>query len=53
MAIVDLHTHSAASDGQYAPAALVGLAKEKGFDKKLDLYEHRPGNAWGCASCGA
>jgi len=26
---VDLHTHSAASDGQYAPAQLVEMAKEK------------------------
>lgn len=39
MAIVDLHTHSAASDGQYAPGALVGLAKEKGIEV-LALTDH-------------
>ena len=27
--IADLHTHSAASDGQYSPAELVSLAKER------------------------
>ena len=26
----DLHTHSTASDGQYTPTPLVGLAKEMG-----------------------
>ncbi len=29
---VDLHTHSTASDGQYAPARLVEMAKEKGIE---------------------
>lgn len=32
MSIVDLHTHSTASDGQYAPGELVGLAKERGIE---------------------
>ena len=27
----DLHTHTTASDGQYAPAELVGLAKQRGL----------------------
>ena len=30
--IADLHTHSTASDGQYTPAELTGLAKEQGID---------------------
>lgn len=30
--IVDLHTHSTASDGQYTPSELVGLAKKKGIE---------------------
>lgn len=30
--IADLHTHSTASDGQYAPAELVRLAKERGLE---------------------
>lgn len=29
--LCDLHTHTAASDGQYAPAQLVKLAKERGL----------------------
>lgn len=28
----DLHTHTTASDGQYAPARLAGLAKERGLE---------------------
>lgn len=35
----DLHTHSAASDGQYAPAELVRLAKERGLTL-LALTDH-------------
>ena len=30
--ICDLHTHSTASDGQYTPAEVVGLAREKGLE---------------------
>lgn len=30
--LADLHTHSNASDGQYAPAELVGLAKRQNID---------------------
>ena len=30
--LCDLHTHTTASDGQYTPAQLVGLAKERGLD---------------------
>lgn len=37
--IVDLHTHSTASDGQYTPAELVGLAKERGI-QLLALTDH-------------
>ena len=35
----DLHTHSTASDGQYAPTELVGLAKEAGI-QVLALTDH-------------
>lgn len=35
----DLHTHSTASDGQYTPTQLVGLAKEKGL-QLLALTDH-------------
>ena len=35
----DMHTHSTASDGQYAPGELVGLAKEKGLTL-LGLTDH-------------
>lgn len=35
----DLHTHSTASDGQYAPARLVGMAKERGIEV-LALTDH-------------
>lgn len=35
----DLHTHSTASDGQYTPAQLVGLAKDKGL-QVLALTDH-------------
>ncbi|MBQ9349212.1 MAG: PHP domain-containing protein, partial [Oscillibacter sp.] len=35
----DLHTHSTASDGQYAPAELVRLAKERGLDV-MALTDH-------------
>ena len=38
-AAADLHTHSAASDGQYAPSALVRLAKERGIET-LALTDH-------------
>ena len=31
-ALADLHTHTTASDGQYTPAELVGLAKKRGLD---------------------
>ncbi len=37
--IADLHTHSAASDGQYAPAELVRLARERGIEV-LALTDH-------------
>lgn len=37
--IVDLHTHSAASDGQYAPAALAALAAKRGIEV-LALTDH-------------
>lgn len=32
MSICDLHTHSTASDGQYAPSELVGLARARGLE---------------------
>ena len=35
----DLHTHSTASDGQYTPTELVGLAKERGLEV-LALTDH-------------
>lgn len=35
----DLHTHSTASDGQYAPSALVGMAKDSGLEV-LALTDH-------------
>ena len=37
--IADLHTHSAASDGQHRPAELAGLAKEAGIEV-LALTDH-------------
>lgn len=37
--IADLHTHSNVSDGQYSPAELVGLAKERGIEV-LALTDH-------------
>lgn len=37
--LTDLHTHSTASDGQYTPAELVRLAKERGLDV-LALTDH-------------
>lgn len=37
--MVDLHIHSTASDGQYAPGELVQMAKEKGIDT-LALTDH-------------
>ena len=37
--IVDLHTHSTASDGQYTPLQLVRLAKEHGIEA-LALTDH-------------
>lgn len=39
MSIVDLHTHSTASDGQYTPSELVGLAAERGI-QTLALTDH-------------
>jgi predicted metal-dependent phosphoesterase TrpH len=39
MALVDLHTHSSASDGSYPPAALVRLAQEQGL-RALALTDH-------------
>lgn len=39
MSIVDLHTHSSASDGQYAPARLVELARQAGIEV-LALTDH-------------
>lgn len=30
--LADLHTHTTASDGQYAPAELVGLARARGLE---------------------
>lgn len=39
MNICDLHTHSTASDGQYTPSELVGLAKERGIEV-LALTDH-------------
>lgn len=39
MNYVDLHTHSTASDGSYAPAEVVRLAKEGGL-KALALTDH-------------
>ena len=36
---VDLHTHSTASDGQYSPAEVVRLAKERGIEV-LGLTDH-------------
>lgn len=37
--IADLHTHSTASDGQYSPAKLVRLAKDRGIEV-LALTDH-------------
>ena len=37
--IADLHTHSTASDGQYAPAELVRLARDRGV-QVLALTDH-------------
>lgn len=52
----DLHTHSTASDGQYAPPELVALAREKGLEV-MALTDHdsvdgveaavEAGGAWG------
>ena len=39
MKIVDLHTHSRVSDGQYAPAQLVELAHRRGI-QVLALTDH-------------
>lgn len=36
---VDLHTHTTASDGQYAPMELVGLAKQRGI-QVLAITDH-------------
>jgi predicted metal-dependent phosphoesterase TrpH len=37
--VIDLHSHSTVSDGSYAPAALVGLALERGLSA-LALTDH-------------
>lgn len=37
--LADLHTHSTASDGQYAPAQLVSMAKETGIEV-MALTDH-------------
>ena len=37
--IVDLHTHSTASDGQYTPSELIRLAKDRGLEV-LALTDH-------------
>jgi 3',5'-nucleoside bisphosphate phosphatase len=37
--VIDLHSHSTASDGSYSPSALVGLALERGL-KALALTDH-------------
>lgn len=37
--LADLHTHSTASDGQYTPTQLVGLAKQRGLEV-LALTDH-------------
>lgn len=37
--LADLHTHSTASDGQYTPTELVGLARERGI-QLLALTDH-------------
>ncbi len=37
--MIDLHTHSTASDGQYTPSALIGLAAEKGLSA-IALTDH-------------
>lgn len=60
--ISDLHTHSSASDGQYAPAELARLAKERGLEA-LALTDHdtldgldeaaQAGAALGLRICGA
>ncbi len=34
----DLHTHSTASDGQYTPAELVRLAKDRGMEVLAHPY---------------
>ena len=37
--LVDLHTHSTASDGQYSPSELVRLAKKRGLSA-MALTDH-------------
>lgn len=39
MSIVDLHTHSTASDGQYSPSELVELAKERGIEVLAVIFK--------------
>jgi predicted metal-dependent phosphoesterase TrpH len=39
MSLIDLHTHSSASDGSYAPAEVVRLAKEGGL-RAIALTDH-------------
>jgi predicted metal-dependent phosphoesterase TrpH len=39
MSLIDLHTHSTASDGSYAPAEVVRLAKESGL-RAIALTDH-------------
>ena len=37
--LVDLHTHSTASDGQYTPTELVELAKQHGLEA-ISITDH-------------
>ena len=39
MGLIDLHTHSSASDGQYTPSALISLAEQKGLSA-IALTDH-------------
>ncbi len=57
--LADLHTHSTASDGQYRPAELVRMARDRGIEV-LALIRWRalmrrssPGRSWGSGFCGA
>lgn len=52
MSIVDLHTHSKASDGQYSPSELVRLAHQWGVEV-LALTDHDTLNGLSEAACAA